>query len=440
MPFLNLFTGFTEYLEAFISQGGYIFLFFTTALEGLPLIGMAIPGHVTIIISGFLAKIGILNLWWVLLIALAGAIVGDYIGFYFGRKYGLSFIDKVRPYFFIKDQHIAKANKILAQHTGKTLILGRFSPVSRALLPFLLGASKTSSKKFWLYNLIGGICWVVISIVVGYVFGSGYHAAAGYFGKFAFFAILLAITILWGYKFVNVRFHIFKRYELFMLIFNLLSLYVLAKTIQDAWAPLSFMANFDIYVSAYMERVNNLYPFLRTVFYWITHLGGTKVMLSMGIILTLWFVARKKWRRAAIVFLTIGSTGFFVGLMKTFFLRERPENALLQIIDDPSFPSGHAAMAAAFFLILAYVLAPQIKSWIQRELVVVGCVIALIAVGVSRVVLNVHWASDVIAGWALGIFCASASVLVVRYIGALVVNKSDKIVSVMTQDIFKNWQ
>jgi undecaprenyl-diphosphatase len=112
--------------------------------------------------------------------------------------------------------------------------------------------------------------------------------------------------------------------------------------------------------------------------------------------------------------------------MKGIVERVRPENALnLYGMTDPSFPSGHAALAAAFFVALAYVFAPHINSWIKRETAIAFCVVAALAVGMSRIILNVHWASDVIAGWCLGVFLTTLSVLCVRYIGFLLL-KGDK--------------
>ncbi len=105
--------------------------------------------------------------------------------------------------------------------------------------------------------------------------------------------------------------------------------------------------------------------------------------------------------------------------MKEFFNRARPDNAL-QLLNDPSFPSGHSIMAAALLFACAYLFAPKISNWVWRELFIVACAFLTIAVGVSRLILNVHWASDVIAGWSLGIFCATASVLLVRYATELV--------------------
>ncbi|MBP6858216.1 MAG: bifunctional DedA family/phosphatase PAP2 family protein [Candidatus Pacebacteria bacterium] len=423
MSYIHIFSAFTDYVESIVSQGGYAFLFITTTLEGIPVFGALIPGHVAIVFSGFLVRIEVLNLWWVLGLAAVGAIIGDYIGFKIGRTYGLGFIDRVRPYFFITDAHIEKTSALLHKHTGKAMIIGRFNPVTRALMPFLVGASPAPVRKFWIFNIIGGISWTIISVFVGYMFGAGFHAAAGHIGKFAVLAIIAGFIIAWGYRFVNLRFHIFKKYELFVLILNIISLYVLAKTVQDAWAPTSAMATFDVTVNSFMYALSRTHEWLSTLALWVTTIGGATAMMVLGSITSIYLCIRRKWRSAIIMIMAVGSTAFFLGLIKEFFMRVRPDNALITLISDPSFPSAHAGLSAAFFTIVAYLAARHIHSWVYRELVIVGCALAAIAIGLTRVVLNVHWASDVIAGWALGVFLASASILLVRYVGVLVVRK-----------------
>ncbi len=424
MNYIPIFSAFTTHIESIVTQGGYTFLFITTLLEGLPLIGMAIPGHITVIVGGFLSKIGVLNIYYVLAVSIAGAILGDYVGFLLGRKYGLAFIDRFRPYFFITNKHIEKAQNLLSKHTGKAMIIGRFSPITRPLMPFLVGASRTSSGRFWFFNTIGGVSWVVVSVFAGYIFGAGYHVAAGYIGKVSVVVIIAAIIIIWGYRFVNMRFHIFKRYELFVLILNLVSIYGLVKTIQDAWSPHSYMSGFDVYVNMIMSTINHTYLIVTTITLWVTNIGSTFVTAGLGIAIAVWLATRKRWRSAGITFLAILSTGFSLAFLKTFFMRVRPENAIINIINDPSFPSGHAAMAAAFFVIVGYLLVSRVHSVIVRELMVVGCVLAALIIGLSRIILNVHWVSDVVAGWSLGIFFATASILLVRYVSVLVMKKN----------------
>jgi hypothetical protein len=209
------------------------------------------------------------------------------------------------------DEHIAKARSLLDRHTGKAMVIGRFTPATRALMPFLVGAGETSAGKFWLFNIVGGISWAVSSILIGYAFGSGYHAAAGYFGKLVVVAVIAALIIVWGYRFMNMRFHIFKRYELFALGLNLISLFVLARMIQDAFSAQSFMAGFDVWVSSHIvDPITHavLLPgWLVVLGYWVTTIGSTGVMIGLGVLSTLWLALKKRWRSAAIMILSIGT-------------------------------------------------------------------------------------------------------------------------------------
>lgn len=418
LDYIHFFSALSDYVEVVIVNGGYPLLFLFTALEGLPLFGMLIPGHVAIVLAGFLAKIGYLNLYMVITITVAGAILGDYAGYILGKKYGMKFIDRFRPYFFISDEHIDKAMSLLGKHTGKAMIIGRFSPMTRAIMAFLVGASNIHVKKFWIYNVLGAISWITVSVLLGYAFGAGYKAVSGYFGKFILVSIVFTGLVLWGYRFVNKRFHIFKRFELFVLGLNLVSLYALAKTIQDAWSVQSFMANFDIRVNIFMS--NHVTPIMAKIANIISTVGSVQVFEIVGVLLGMYLLLIKKVRSGFIVFSSVIVTTLFTGFMKEIFMRTRPDDQFVSLLTDPSFPSGHAAIASAFFVAVTYIFVPKIHSWIKRELLIVLAVSITTLIGLSRVVLNVHWASDVLAGWALGMFISTAMILLVRYVGVMV--------------------
>ncbi|MEA2715190.1 MAG: hypothetical protein QOG91_218 [Candidatus Parcubacteria bacterium] len=422
MPYAHLFVTLGANLESIISQSGYVILFIFTILEGIPVIGIAVPGHISVIIAGFMAKIGTLDLGWVLAVSMTGAVLGDYIGFAIGRKYGPAFIERVRPFFFVTDAHIERARVLLSEHTGKAMIVGRFTPATRSLLPFLVGCGRAPAGRFWLFNLIGGASWTVLSVFAGYIFGAGYHTIAPYFGRFATIAVIAAVIIIWGYRFVNMRFHIFRRYELITLALNVISLWALFGTI-DRLTDKAFKLGFDVWVNGAMDSFGRAHPFFILLAKAVSAVGGTVVLPAVGSLLGLWFLVRKKWRSAAVMLLSIGGTALMVGVLKEFFMLARPANAVVTLVNDPSFPSGHAAISAAFFVAAAYLFAPKISSWIKREIMIVVCALLVILIGLSRLILNVHWASDVIAGWALGVFISTASILFVRYAGTLVVRK-----------------
>lgn len=427
MEYMSYFSSLVENIETIVQVGGYPFLFLTVLLEGLPLFGTLVPGHVTIVVAGFLARVGIFNIWVTLIISITAAIAGDYIGFALGRKYGLDLIFKrLKRFSFISESYIERTQKMLGQHTGKAMILGRLSPMTRALMPFLVGANNTDAKKFWIYNIIGGIIWSVGSVMLGYIFGAGYQAVAGFVGRFTLIALVAILIIIWGYKFVNIRFQAFKRYELFVLVLNILSLVGLSRMVQDAWSKNSSIAYFDVWVNLWMEKLASMWKWFGSAGIIIDYVGSVPVLATIGALVAIIFLFMKKWRSATIILLSIISSSVSIGLFKEFFMRARPHNALI-LASDYSFPSGHAAFAAAFFTVVAYLFMTKAKSWVVRESVLAVCVISGILIGMSRLFINIHWASDVIAGWCLGVFCATISILLVKYVGTIVEKATSEI-------------
>ena len=209
-----------------LNHWGYWIILIFAILEAVPLFGLFAPGMSIVIIGGFLAKIEVLEIGDVIFFAALGAILGDLIGYLLGKKYGYSFITKYGKYFFFKKRHFEKTKKLMNRHTGKTLIIGRFNSVTRSFAPFVAGLTNVSFFKFLTYNVIGGISWAISFVMVGYIFGKSYEIAAQYIGGFIFIAIVLSILIVYAYKFINKRKHIFSRYNFYALIINVFSLYL----------------------------------------------------------------------------------------------------------------------------------------------------------------------------------------------------------------------
>ena len=406
-------------LQQIIEHGGYTILFVTTVLEGIPIVGSLVPGHTVVILSGLLAKLGILNLGFVLALVTIAALLGDIIGFMLGKKYGITLLTRFSKYLFIKDEYIEKAKKIINDHTGKAIIFGRFNPITRPLAPFIVGASNVQVKYFWLYDLLGVLLWTISSVAIGYIFGASYHIVAGYIGKFIFLAIIIGILIIWGYRFINKQFHIFAKYELITLIFNLLGLYVFFKTIQDALSDKAFMAELDVWVNGFFA--------LHATAHWLTFMTIVTDILSpatlsvIGLIGIFYFLYKKQWRHATIVFFSL-SGGLLINIfIKSIVMRARPLNAFL-IETDFSFPSNHAVAVSIFFTLVIYIFSRKIKSLIWREMFITLSIFFIILGGFSRIYLGVHWFSDIISGIALGVFWTTLMILFVRYVG-MVFNK-----------------
>lgn len=400
-------------LQSTIEQGGYLILFIITIIEGIPAIGSLIPGHTVVILSGFLAKLGIFNLYIIIPLIIIGAMIGDLTGYFLGKKYGYNFLKFFGKFLFIKEEYIEKTKSLINTHTGKSIIIGRFNPITRPLAPFIIGASHVHMKKFWFYDFVSVFLWTIVSVAVGYAFGASYHVASGIVGKFIFIAIIIAILITWGYSFINKRFHIFAKYELFVLFFNLLGLYGFFKTIQDALRDHAFMAELDIWVNTFFSSHSTSAGLnFMNIF---TNIFSPSVVAILTIFIVLFFIIKRKWEYALISILSVGGGLFINAFIKELVLRIRPIDSLI-VETGYSFPSGHATAITIFFTLIIYLFIIRIKNIFWREILISISVFLIILTAVSRLYLGVHWLSDVIAGCTFGLFWTTLIILFVRYI------------------------
>ena len=134
-------------------------------------------------------------------------------------------------------------------------------------------------------------------------------------------------------------------------------------------------------------------------------------MIAIGLLIALGLFLNSKRHEVMVLFLSLISTSVAVSVIKELVMRVRPENALV-IESGYSFPSGHAAMAAAFFLALAYIVWPRIYSKLGRIIFLKLSIIAILIMGISRLILAVHWGTDVVAGWFLGAILVGLSIAI----------------------------
>lgn len=145
-------------------------------------------------------------------------------------------------------------------------------------------------------------------------------------------------------------------------------------------------------------------PRLVTVFFVITTLGGITGMRVLAVLgaLDLW---RRGQRRGAACVLgaTVAAFGLFT-LLKRLYARGRPPVLDGSMADDYSFPSGHATMSAAVCCTLAYLY--WRLGLVRGRPAIVLMILLPLAVGISRIYLDVHWATDVFGGWTVGLLVA----------------------------------
>jgi membrane-associated phospholipid phosphatase len=152
------------------------------------------------------------------------------------------------------------------------------------------------------------------------------------------------------------------------------------------------------------DRIQHLVtPQNNKLMLFITKLGKHQFLIPANLSLLGWylFFQKRTWFSIRVVSIALSSLGLML-LFKQIFRRKRPVNPLLSPVKGMSFPSGHAMMSVAFYGLLIYVLSNTTKRSL-RPLFITPLVALITMIGFSRVYLRVHYTSDVMAGFTIGI-------------------------------------
>ncbi|MGI8951596.1 MAG: phosphatase PAP2 family protein [Chitinophagaceae bacterium] len=169
-----------------------------------------------------------------------------------------------------------------------------------------------------------------------------------------------------------------------------------------------FDANIITFVTSH--STNALIKIMRV----FTFFGSTKFLLPVYIIIVIYFLIKKKYRYSiAITTIALGGTAL-MQLFKLFFHRKRPELSLIKALKTYSFPSGHAFSSLIFCSILIYLLWQKNLAPIWKWLSATILFFFSLMIGISRIVLEAHFATDVIAGYCLAIAWLILSFWVLR--------------------------
>ena len=158
-----------------------------------------------------------------------------------------------------------------------------------------------------------------------------------------------------------------------------------------------------------VNTVNNM------IMLFITFLGKHQFLIPANLILIFYFIVVKKqsWFSIRVITIAISSLVLML-LLKQLFRRKRPLSPLLKEAKGLSFPSGHAIMAVTFYGLLIYILQNTISTDWLRGLLTVLIIMLILGIGFSRVYLRVHYASDVAAGFIIGLLWLIISLFVLK--------------------------
>lgn len=149
----------------------YAILFIVVFCETGLIVTPFLPGDSLLFAAGAFAATGSLQIFWLLVIIAAAAILGNLLNYHIGLYIGPKVFKAENSKLFNKE-YLNRAEAFYEKYGAKAIILSRFMPIIRTFAPFVAGIGKMNYGKFFLYNLIGAISWSVLFIGAGYFFGN----------------------------------------------------------------------------------------------------------------------------------------------------------------------------------------------------------------------------------------------------------------------------
>ena len=164
---------FDTYLPSIIDQYGvltYLFICIIFFAETGFVVTPYLPGDSLLFIIGAFSARGIFPIPILIGILCIAVILGDAVNYWIGKTVGLKLFDMKIP--FLKREHLEKTRAFYEHHGSKTIVIARFVPIIRTFAPFLAGVGTMPYRTFAVYNILGGILWVLAFFSAGYLFGN----------------------------------------------------------------------------------------------------------------------------------------------------------------------------------------------------------------------------------------------------------------------------
>ena len=409
-------------------------------LETGAFVGLVVPGETFVILAGAVAGQGATDIYITIAIVWFSAWAGDSTSFFIGRKLGRGFIMRHGPRLRITEERFKQVEGYFARHGGKTILVGRFIGLVRALAPFIAGSSGMRYGAFLPYSVLGTGLWAGTFSLLGYFGSRSIERIAEVAGQGIFLFGVTAgavVAIVVVVRFLRDPANRERAVAWMERRRALRPLVALGRRVKpqarflwnrvtpgnlglELTAMLAVLAVSVFVVVGFANvldggagptagdraaaevALNLRADWLTGVAEGVTWLGAGKVTLVVALVAALAFAWRRRWPEAAVVLASMAILYAAVPWLKEVVDRPRPEEGLVEASGD-AYPSGHAAYSVLYaWLAVAVTTHLRPRATGGTALVVAGVVVGA-AIGLSRVYLNVHYLSDVSGGWALGI-------------------------------------
>lgn len=425
-------------------------------LETGAFVGLVFPGETAVVLAGAIAGNGTTSIVLTIAIVWVCAWLGDTASFYIGRRLGKDFILKHGYRVRITEERFAQVEDYFARYGGRTILVGRFIGLVRALAPFIAGSSGMTYRSFAPYSVLGTGLWAAAFSILGYVLAENIDKAEDLASRGIFIFGGTIAVLVGGYLAIRYMKESENRSKLAR---------KLEQTRPGAWVAelgrriepqarffwhrvtpgelgLEFTTIMAVAAVALFIVIGYgtvvagdpaATPGDRTAFEiagelssgWlddvaevVTGLGNSYFTLAVALLVAFVLGAKRMWPELIVTVVAVALTHLAVPVLKEIVERPRPVDPIGDA-DGSSWPSGHAAYGMIYaWIAFLMVVRANITRVSGTVLIVIGLLVSA-AVGLSRVYLRVHYLSDVNSGAALAVaafaICSAVALLVVHF-------------------------
>jgi membrane protein DedA with SNARE-associated domain len=448
--------GLLEDISEALGSWTYLLVGVLAFLETGAFVGLVVPGETVMLLGGAVAGQGAVDIYLLIAIAWFAAWAGDTTSFFIGRRLGRGFVLRHGPRFGISHERFERVEAYFARHGGKTVLIGRFIGLVRALAPFVAGSSGMRYRAFVPYCILGTGIWAPAHILIGYFFSRSIDTAAEYAGRGAFLLgtlIVVTVGVVVAVRFLRQPENRRKTVDWMERHRAARWLVVAGRRVQPqarfVWGRMTpggsfglefttvlaalavglfVLVSYTVIVSGDLgptpgdETAIDVAESIRSD--WLTDLS--KVVTDFGSIIVTWsltgacvvaLAVRRRWQEFWVLALGMLITILAVAELKAEVDRPRPNGGLVEV-DGSAFPSGHAAYSTIYVWVAVTVVMRLRSKLVRGTPLIIGAIAVTAAIGLSRVYLGVHYLSDVSAGFAVGAtsfsLCAAVALVVAQ--------------------------
>lgn len=182
--------------EKLLREGGFYLVMFVIYAETGLFFGFFLPGDYLLFLAGMFVATGKLDVNIAVLLAglCVAAIMGNFTGYWFGRKTGPVLYTR-KDSFFFKKRYLKAAEEYYNKQGAFALIMGRFVPIVRTFAPIFAGVVKLDVKRFAFYNIVGGVLWITSLTLLGYFLGRRFEKEINDYLLYIIIGFILITTI-----------------------------------------------------------------------------------------------------------------------------------------------------------------------------------------------------------------------------------------------------